>query len=225
MEAETWHGQYETIRVDASDGVATITIDRPHARNSMTPQMAREMLDAVQRIAMDHSLHVVVTGDGNDAFCPGTDTKAFASGGPDPGLVSELLLDQQFVPDPRDLESDAAGDDRCDQRSDGGRRPELGVCLRLSLGRTHGQVQHCLPGSRGFRRDVSELDAPANRWAGHSEAVDVLPEQVRRRSCVADAITSAVSGRVPRRVRSIRQPRLHLTLPSCWHHDFDGIGR
>jgi 2-(1,2-epoxy-1,2-dihydrophenyl)acetyl-CoA isomerase len=97
MEEQTLQGEYETIRVDAADGVATITIDRPHARNSMTPQMAREMLDAVQRIAVDHSLHVVVlTGAGDDAFCPGTDTKAFATSGPDPGLVSELLRDNSL---------------------------------------------------------------------------------------------------------------------------------
>ncbi|MEI7546586.1 MAG: enoyl-CoA hydratase-related protein [Actinomycetota bacterium] len=86
--------EYETLRVEVSDGVATITIDRPHARNSMTPVMAREMLDIVQRLSIDRSVRVVVlTGAGSDAFCPGTDTKAFLSGETDPDLELNPLLD------------------------------------------------------------------------------------------------------------------------------------
>jgi len=87
-------GEYETIRVDVTDGVSTITIDRPHARNSMTRRMAREMLDVVQRLAVDTTIRVVeLTGAGSDAFCPGTDTKAAASGGGDLDFVPDPLLD------------------------------------------------------------------------------------------------------------------------------------
>jgi len=63
----------------------------------MTRLMAREMLDVVQRLSIDRSVRVVVvTGAGSDAFCPGTDTKAFLSSADNPDLEPDPLLEDMM---------------------------------------------------------------------------------------------------------------------------------
>jgi 2-(1,2-epoxy-1,2-dihydrophenyl)acetyl-CoA isomerase len=68
--------EYGHIRLEISDAVATITIDRPEARNSLTRQTGLELFDAVRRVAEDATVRVCVfRGSGRD-FCCGADLKA-----------------------------------------------------------------------------------------------------------------------------------------------------
>ena len=59
-------------------GIATLTMNRPLARNALTPQMMTGLRESLPRLAADASVRVVVlTGAGN-AFCAGGDVKRFA---------------------------------------------------------------------------------------------------------------------------------------------------
>lgn len=60
-------------------GVATLTMNRPEARNAMSGDMMAAMSEALPRLAADQSVRcVVLTGTGG-AFCAGGDVKGFAS--------------------------------------------------------------------------------------------------------------------------------------------------
>jgi 2-(1,2-epoxy-1,2-dihydrophenyl)acetyl-CoA isomerase len=64
------------------DGVATITLNRPDRRNSMTVQMSQEMHALLRHVAAAPDVRVVVlTGAGGTAnsFCPGADLVAMSS--------------------------------------------------------------------------------------------------------------------------------------------------
>jgi enoyl-CoA hydratase/carnithine racemase len=65
--------QYETIRYEVADAVATITMSRPDKLNAFTGQMMHEMIDAIDRVDADDAVRaVIVTGEGR-AFCAGAD--------------------------------------------------------------------------------------------------------------------------------------------------------
>lgn len=65
--------QYETLRYEVAEGVATITLSRAEKLNAFTTQMMEEMLEALDRIDADDEVRaVIVTGDGR-AFCAGAD--------------------------------------------------------------------------------------------------------------------------------------------------------
>jgi len=64
---------YEQIRYTVSDGIATITLDRPDKLNAFTARMMHELIDAFDRIDADDDVRaVIVTGAGR-AFCAGAD--------------------------------------------------------------------------------------------------------------------------------------------------------
>src|SRR5215210_7702983 len=66
---------YAALRYEVADAVATITLDRPEALNSLTVPLKTELLDAFRRIAADPEVRaVVLTGSGR-AFCAGQDLR------------------------------------------------------------------------------------------------------------------------------------------------------
>jgi len=77
--AVTWTPlvEYRDIRYEHSGtGIAKVTIDRPEVRNAFRPQTVREMIDAFARIRDDPSIGcVLLTGEGDTAFCSGGDQK------------------------------------------------------------------------------------------------------------------------------------------------------
>ncbi len=65
---------YENILFDVDDRTATITLNRPDARNALSPQLLVELLDALDEAADNADVGVVVvTGAGDKAFCAGGD--------------------------------------------------------------------------------------------------------------------------------------------------------
>ncbi|MEV0998416.1 enoyl-CoA hydratase-related protein [Nonomuraea sp. NPDC050202] len=67
------------IRYDLADAVATITLDRPDAMNSLTVEVKRALLDALRRAAGDRGVRaVLLTGSGR-AFCAGQDLREHAA--------------------------------------------------------------------------------------------------------------------------------------------------
>ncbi len=66
---------HEPVRLDVSEGVATITLDRPDAMNSLDVATKEALLAAVRSAADDAAARcVVLTGTGR-AFCVGQDLK------------------------------------------------------------------------------------------------------------------------------------------------------
>jgi len=66
-------GEYTAISYEVSDGVATITLDRPDALNALDAAMERELVYVWDRVDTDDEVRaVVVTGRGR-AFCAGYD--------------------------------------------------------------------------------------------------------------------------------------------------------
>ncbi len=70
---------YTHLKFVVSDGVATITLNRPDVYNALNDDITYELQDAFRAVAKDNDVRVVVfTGEGK-AFCAGQDLKA-ASG-------------------------------------------------------------------------------------------------------------------------------------------------
>jgi len=67
---------YETILTDVSDGVFTITLNRPDRLNAFTPAMKDELIAAFDHADTDDDVRaVIVTGAGR-GFCAGADLQA-----------------------------------------------------------------------------------------------------------------------------------------------------
>ena len=65
----------QPVRLDVSEGVATITLDRPQAMNSLDVATKVLLREIVQTVAEDPAARcVVLTGTGR-AFCTGQDLK------------------------------------------------------------------------------------------------------------------------------------------------------
>jgi enoyl-CoA hydratase/carnithine racemase len=65
---------YDALIYDVRDGVATITINRPDRRNSMSWTVMTELRSAMAEAKADAGARVVVlTGAGDKAFCAGAD--------------------------------------------------------------------------------------------------------------------------------------------------------
>ena len=66
---------YQTLLVDRGDAVATITLNRPEARNALDLTMRREMLGALDEIEADPAVRVVILTGAGGHFCSGGDVK------------------------------------------------------------------------------------------------------------------------------------------------------
>lgn len=59
------------VRLERSDAIATIVIDRPQARNAVDGPAARALAEAFREFERDDALRVaVVRGAGGDGVCP-----------------------------------------------------------------------------------------------------------------------------------------------------------
>jgi enoyl-CoA hydratase/carnithine racemase len=68
---------YETILTDITDGIMTITLNRPDKMNAFTQGMMAEMIQAFDEADADDAVRaVIVTGSGERAYCAGADLSA-----------------------------------------------------------------------------------------------------------------------------------------------------
>jgi enoyl-CoA hydratase/carnithine racemase len=73
--------QFETIRYEVEDRIATITFNRPDKLNAVSPLMVRELRDAYAAVESDHAVWIaIVTGAGR-AFCAGADVAEIPADG------------------------------------------------------------------------------------------------------------------------------------------------
>ena len=64
------------IRVEISDNVATITLDRPEAKNALTVEMRDDLVAAIRDARSDPDVRAVLLTGAGDAFCAGMDLRA-----------------------------------------------------------------------------------------------------------------------------------------------------
>ncbi len=74
--------EYQEILFSFYDGIAKISINRPHKHNAFTPLTVQEMIDAMTICREDPRIKVIIlTGEGGKAFCSGGDQSVRGVGG------------------------------------------------------------------------------------------------------------------------------------------------
>jgi enoyl-CoA hydratase/carnithine racemase len=69
------------LRVSAESGVALLTLDRPQARNALTPALIAELLDTLDAMGSDPDVRVLVLRGAGGSFCAGYDLNLLTSPG------------------------------------------------------------------------------------------------------------------------------------------------
>jgi naphthoate synthase len=80
----TWETlkEYEEILFQYYEGIAKISINRPHKHNAFTPKTVKEMSEAMELARQDTRVGVIIlTGEGGQAFCSGGDQSVRGHGG------------------------------------------------------------------------------------------------------------------------------------------------
>jgi enoyl-CoA hydratase len=80
-----------TVAYDAADGIATITLQRPEARNALSAELVAEVDAALSRAEDDTAVAVIVLTGTDPAFCAGLDVKEFTATGRPPAGVTDLI--------------------------------------------------------------------------------------------------------------------------------------
>ena len=95
----TASGPTDELLHEVDDGVLTITLNRPQARNALTYEMYDGLAAILSDIPTDGSIHaVIITGAGEKAFAAGTDISLFRDfSTPEQGLNYESASEANFA--------------------------------------------------------------------------------------------------------------------------------
>jgi enoyl-CoA hydratase len=74
------YSEYEFLKVEIADRVATITLNRPDALNAITNAMHHELEQIWVDVAADHDINAIILTGAGRAFCAGGDVKGMAAG-------------------------------------------------------------------------------------------------------------------------------------------------
>jgi len=69
---------YKTLEFEVSDQIATITLSRPDAANSLNQQMGDELLMVANHCASNSDIRAVILTAAGKMFCAGGDVAGFA---------------------------------------------------------------------------------------------------------------------------------------------------
>ena len=117
---------FTQIKLDIADGIATVTLHRPEKMNAFTRVMMDEFIEALDVTDADDTVRaVIVTGNGDRAFCAGADLTPEGGGHvfSDPTLVEDLS-DERV----RD------GGGRLTLRMFNSKKPLIGACNGVAVG-------------------------------------------------------------------------------------------
>lgn len=73
---------YETILCEIADGVATLTLNRPAAKNALNPLMADELGAVLPELKRNADVRALVLTGAGGAFCAGGDVRGIDNAGP-----------------------------------------------------------------------------------------------------------------------------------------------
>jgi enoyl-CoA hydratase/carnithine racemase len=62
--------QYQTILVDKNERITTVTFNRPEQRNTMSPQLHRDMYAALNELRHNQETRVIILTGAGSSFCP-----------------------------------------------------------------------------------------------------------------------------------------------------------
>lgn len=74
-------GDDDVVQWDVGDGIATITINRPEARNALSTHVLRDIRSSVQAAEADENVDVIILTGADPAFSAGVDLKEAGAGG------------------------------------------------------------------------------------------------------------------------------------------------
>src|SRR6476659_4201329 len=80
------------LLAELDDGVLTLTMNRPEARNAMTGTMTAALADALAGAELDTAVRCIVLTGSDRAFSAGGDVKAMAASGD--GTVGDNTIDE-----------------------------------------------------------------------------------------------------------------------------------
>lgn len=72
---------FETIILKKEEGIATIILNRPDKGNSLSHQMLEELVAALDEVARDKEVRVLILTGAGRGFCGGGDTSELGEGG------------------------------------------------------------------------------------------------------------------------------------------------
>jgi len=76
----------ELVRIDVSNHVAEVRLNRPEKYNALSPEMFRAIVEAGQSVAKDTRVRAVVLSGEGKGFCAGLDFQSFVEMGESGGL-------------------------------------------------------------------------------------------------------------------------------------------
>jgi 2-(1,2-epoxy-1,2-dihydrophenyl)acetyl-CoA isomerase len=83
---------YQYVRYEVADGVATVTLSRPEVLNSFTRPMSAELQDALRRAAEDASVRALLLTGAGRGFCAGQDlAEAVPADGSAPPPIADIV--------------------------------------------------------------------------------------------------------------------------------------
>ncbi len=89
--------EYQNIKVEISEGIATLTVNRPEVLNALDETTTREIGAAALVLDADTDVRaVIVTGAGDKAFVAGADINTLSRLGPEEGRQASILGQRSF---------------------------------------------------------------------------------------------------------------------------------
>jgi enoyl-CoA hydratase len=88
----------ETVLVQVAERVATVTLNRPDARNALDRELRKALPTALRALDDDDAVDAIVLTGADPAFCAGLDLKELASGGDalrETGATGEVARDNR----------------------------------------------------------------------------------------------------------------------------------
>ena len=70
----------DEVLVDVADGIMTVTLNRPEAKNAANKALAEGVAAAMDELDSNDDIRVAILTGAGGTFCSGMDLKAFVSG-------------------------------------------------------------------------------------------------------------------------------------------------
>lgn len=151
----------ELVTLAIRENVATITVNRPEKRNSLTPEMLALLEEKVIQVgSLTEVRFVLITGEGNKAFCTGADLSAFSS-------LDVNAVRRDWVPEGHRIYKRIA------------RLPQITIAV-LNGDAFGGGLELALACDFRIAKDSASLGFPEGKvgtipgWAGTTRAVDLI---------------------------------------------------